>query len=144
MYKVYCSNSEHALKRLQELTENNPTFRSFLEDHSKDHRVIFYEISLRFHSYGNLDCKVFLSNQCKDFASIHFYLKYRFHRNFAEKSLQELARNTPKEHADFTELIEVQKKFEGLVAHVNEAQRLFQAQNRILDVQNNIDGLPSV
>lgn len=55
--------------------------------------------------------------------------------------LKELVRNTKVEHPDYPKLLEVKTKIEEIVNYVNEGQRVFESQQKILQIQNTVDGL---
>jgi len=104
-----------AVKRIGELSQTNVQFKQFLDECHTDSRV------------RKLPLSSFLIKPVQRITKYPLLFK-------------ELVLNTPKEHPDFERLIEVKQKIEHIVVHVNEGQRRFEAQQRILSIQNSIDG----
>jgi len=50
-------------------------------------------------------------------------------------------KSTPEDHTDYRGLIEAKKKVEEIVNYVNEGQRKYESQQRILAIQESIDGV---
>eukprot|EP01114_Cavostelium_apophysatum_P008988 TRINITY_DN2205_c0_g1_i1.p1 TRINITY_DN2205_c0_g1~~TRINITY_DN2205_c0_g1_i1.p1 ORF type:complete len:259 (+),score=60.15 TRINITY_DN2205_c0_g1_i1:80-856(+) len=95
---------------------------------------------------GNIGFRMFLKEamsipQCRKLSLQSFLIKPVQRLCKYPILFMELVKNTPAEHPDRRKLGEVQKKFEEIVAHVNEAQRMFEVQKRILSIQNNVDGV---
>jgi len=116
MYQVYCSNQGASLEAISQLKRTNNSFKQFLERCSIDPRC------------RSLPLSSFLIKPVQRICKYPLLFK-------------ELVRNTPKTHADHQKLIDVKAKIEQIVVHVNEGQRSYEAQQRILVIQNSVEDL---
>jgi hypothetical protein len=54
---------------------------------------------------------------------------------------QEVLKNTPSEHSDHQQLSEARQRIDDVVSSINAARRIFEEQQKILDIQQSIDGI---
>jgi hypothetical protein len=51
-------------------------------------------------------------------------------------------RHTPEDHPDYQSLLQAMDKIQEVVSNINEGQRTFEGLQRIIELQNTIDGVP--
>eukprot|EP01119_Soliformovum_irregulare_P010103 TRINITY_DN246_c0_g3_i1.p1 TRINITY_DN246_c0_g3~~TRINITY_DN246_c0_g3_i1.p1 ORF type:complete len:1281 (+),score=503.97 TRINITY_DN246_c0_g3_i1:73-3915(+) len=116
MYKVYCANQGYASQKVQNLSNSNSQFKQFLKDCGEDPRT------------RKLPLNGYLIKPVQRICKYPLLFK-------------ELVRHTPETHGDHARLVSARNKIEEIVTYVNEGQRLFESQQRILSIQNSIDGI---
>lgn len=60
---------------------------------------------------------------------------------FNASNPKELLKYTPEDHPDYNLLIDAKSKIEDVVLYINEGRRAFEEQQKIMEIQNKIDGL---
>jgi len=115
MYKVYCSNQEISLATIDSLRGENNSFKSFLQD-------------------------CFEHPRCRQLSLTSFLIQPIQRICKYPLLFKELVNNTPASHPDYPKLVEVKKKIEEIVIDINEAKRRTEVQQRILSIQNNVEG----
>jgi len=119
MYKVYCADHLRALQKLEELTQSKSAFAQFLEEAKQDPR-------------------------CRKLGLYGFLIKPVQRITKYPLLLRELVRNTPSSHPDYQKLVDARNKIESIVNQINEATRSFENQQKILAIQNNVEGLTNL
>ncbi|EGC28970.1 hypothetical protein DICPUDRAFT_159515 [Dictyostelium purpureum] len=116
MYTAYCSHQEAALKLLEEEKLKNPAFREFLDSCMNDPRC------------RGLPLNSFIIKPVQRICKYPLLIK-------------EVIRFTPDDHPDRAPLEEVDKKISDIVQSINEAKRTLEIFQKIVELQNSIDGL---
>jgi len=116
MYKVYCTSQEVSMSRLDDLTRSSTKFATFLKETKQDPR-----------SRGLSLCSFLIK-------PVQRLCKYPLF-------LRELLKNTPSTHPDYEKLIDAKERIEKVVEAVNEGKKIFEAQQKVLEIQSNIDGV---
>jgi len=116
MYKIYCANQQIAVGKVTELVQKNVAFKNFLKECNLDPRS------------RKLGLTDFLIKPVQRICKYPLLFK-------------ELARNTPEDHSDYISIMDAKKKIEDIVNYINEGQRKYESQQRIVAIQNIIDGV---
>lgn len=119
MYKVYCANQQASLNAVEDQKKKNQKFKHYLEVCHSDPR-----------------CKgLFLQSFL--IKPIQRVCKYPL-------LLRELIKHTPEEHPDYEPLEGAMAKIKSVVDNINEGQRTFEGLQRIIELQNVIEGVPDL
>ncbi|KAM9989947.1 hypothetical protein ACTFIY_005993 [Dictyostelium cf. discoideum] len=116
MYTTYCSNQQNALKILEEEKIKNQPFREYLEFCMND-------------------------SVCRGLPLNSFIIKPVQRICKYPLLIKETIKFTPNDHPDKPALEEVDKKISDIVQSINEAKRTLELFQKIVDLQNSIDGL---
>ncbi|KAK5582398.1 hypothetical protein RB653_003981 [Dictyostelium firmibasis] len=116
MYTTYCSNQQNALKILEEEKLKNQPFREYLEFCMND-------------------------SVCRGLPLNSFIIKPVQRICKYPLLIKETIKFTPDDHPDKPALEEVDKKISDIVQSINEAKRTLELFQKIVDLQNSIDGL---
>ncbi|KAM9963611.1 hypothetical protein ACTFIW_006847 [Dictyostelium discoideum] len=116
MYTTYCSNQQNALKILEEEKIKNQPFREYLEFCMND-------------------------SVCRGLPLNSFIIKPVQRICKYPLLIKETIKFTPNDHSDKPALEEVDKKISDIVQSINEAKRTLELFQKIVDLQNSIDGL---
>jgi len=119
MYKVYCASHTNSVTTLEQLISSYPKFKAFVQDVEADPR-----------SRG-LTLNSFLIKP------VQRICKYPL-------LLRELLKITNQNHSDYTSLVNAIDKIDTVVDVINEGKRMFEAQHKVLYVQENVDGISSL
>lgn len=116
-------------------------------------RVPFFCLSFSQTSHSPLTRSLSLSRaRCLSLSHSHaFFLPifYFLSRTLTLRSLvlslthfaQELVSNTPKEHPDYSQLVDAQRKIEAIVAGINEKKKILEEQQALWNVQSQVEGV---
>lgn len=116
MYIPYCADQPRVLALLEHLRQNNEKFCSFLQTAEQGSHC-------RGLNFGSFIIK-----------PIQRICKYPLF-------IKELLRVTPEEDSDYKSLVTAQQQIESVTSYINEGKRTAENQQKIVDIQNSVEGV---